>query len=347
MRREELSKPIVPVAYAHLMVETAAQHQVGADELLARSGVNPALLDDPTGRLSVLQVGGLFVNAIDLSGEPGLGYDVGLHSRLTTHGLMGYGLMSSPTLRDAIELGAEFLQLQVPIVRIELLTDGDHAVIEAAETWPLGFARQPVFDFFLVGMARLGPILTDQQLGPDDVELWFEGPEPDYFARYRDRLPTVRFGTGTNQTRFRADYLDRRPEMANPVTVAMVKEQCRTELEQLGLSGDVVGQVRAVLQSARFGTVDLATVADVLAVSSRTLKRRLQEHGTSFQQLADAMRKAEAIRLVATTTMTTEQLAARLGYSDASNFRRAFLTWTGESPRSYRDRGGRPGSDPG
>jgi len=343
MRQEEFKKPIVPVAYVHLIVEVASSHGVNEELLLRRSGVPVELLDDPIARVSILQAGGLLVNAIELSGEQGLGYEVGLRSQLTSHGLTGYGLMSSPTLRDAIELGAEFLRLQVPVVSIELRTDGEYAVIEAVETFPLMFARQAVFDFFLVGLARLAPVLTNHRLGFEAIELWFDFDEPEYFSRFSSRLPPARFGMGANQTRFRAEELDHPHELANPVTVAMVKEQCRTELQQLGLAGDIVGQVRAVILRSHARGADLASVADVLAMSSRTLKRRLQEHGTNFQKITDAIRKSEAVRLVTTTTLTSEQIADRLGYSDASNFRRAFHGWTGTNPRAYRERAARPG----
>src|SRR5689334_25437240 len=105
----------------------------------------------------------------------------------------------------------------------------------------------------------------------------------------------MRFDMGVNQARFPASDLELTPETANHVTVAMVEEQCRRELEQLGLDGDLVVQVQAALRESPDGLPDLETVADRLSMSGRTFKRRLKEHGTSFRQLVESARKAEAV----------------------------------------------------
>ena len=61
---------------------------------------------------------------MEMSGEPALGYEIGLHSSLTSHGLMGYGLISSSTLRQAIALGESFLPLRLPMLSMTLAIDG-------------------------------------------------------------------------------------------------------------------------------------------------------------------------------------------------------------------------------
>ena len=116
----------------------------------------------------------------------------------------------------------------------------------------------------------------------------------------------------------------------------MVEEQCRLELEQLGLGSDLVAQVRAALRDPRDGFPDLETVAERLHMSSRTFKRKLQEHGTGFRELVEAARRAEAIRLLNTTGLSVAQIAGRLGYADASSFSRAFHKWTSTTPGAFR-----------
>jgi AraC-like DNA-binding protein len=146
----------------------------------------------------------------------------------------------------------------------------------------------------------------------------------------------MRFNMGTNQLRFTATWLDLRPDTANPVTAKMVEEQCRRELEQLGLEGDLVARVRAVLRTPQGGYPDLEAVAGLVHMSGRTLRRKLKEHGTSFHQLLEGARRAEGIRLLRTTALSVEQIAERLGYSDPSNFCRAFRKWTAATPNIFR-----------
>jgi len=149
---------------------------------------------------------------------------------------------------------------------------------------------------------------------------------------------------GSNQIRFPASHLTLGPGTANPITAKMVEDQCRRELEELGFAGDFVEQVRALLMSG-VASFNLEAAARALHLSARTLRRRLSEHGTTFQDLVGVIRRAESTRLLRTTSLSLDQLAARLGYSDASNFARAFQKWTGMTPGTFRSRDTRPTDD--
>ena len=336
MKLAEFARPAVPVGYAQLILDVAATHGVAGASLLAAADVPRGLLDDPNGRLTAFQAGSLLVHATELTAEPAIGYEIGLHSSLTSHGLMGYGLISASTVREAIELGERFLPLRLPMVSMTLSVDGATGVIEVAETAPVGSIRQVLIDLFLVGISRMAPTLTERRSRPEDMELWFDSPEPDYYARFQDRLPVMRFEMGVNQARFPASDLDLPLETANHITASMLEEQLGLELEQLGLGSDLVAQVRASLRDPHDGFPDLETVAERLHMSSRTFKRKLQEHGTGFRELVEAVRRAEAIRLLNTTELSVAQIAGRLGYADSSSFTRAFHKWTSTSPGAFR-----------
>lgn len=342
MKLDELDRPAVPVMYALLILDVVRDHGADVGDVLARAGIPPALVDDPAGRLSANQAATLLLSAIRVTGEPGFGYEIGLRSTASSHGIMGYGLLSSPTIRGAIELGVEYLSLLLPMLAMELHEeDGPEgngiASIVVTETVPLRETRRAVFDLFLVGLARLGPVLSEGRASVADVEMWFEDEEPPYFAGFRDRLPRARFNMGSNRIRFPVAHLALGPGTANPFTAKMVEDQCRRELEELGFAGDFVEQVRALLMSGAT-TFNLEAAARALHLSARTLRRRLNEHGTSFQQLVSVIRRAESTRLLRTTAMSLDQLADRLGYSDASNFARAFQKWTGMTPGTFRSR---------
>jgi AraC-like DNA-binding protein len=349
MKVGELDKPAVPVMYALLILDVARDRGADPTEVLARAGIPAGLVGDPAGRLSANQAATLLLSAVRVSGEPSFGYEIGLRSTASSHGIMGYGLLSSSTIREAIELGVEYLRLLLPMMAMELREEdgpeGDRiASIVVTETVPLRDTRRVVFDFFLVGLARLGPVLSENRASIEDVEMWFDDEEPAYFAEYRDRLPTARFGMGSNQIRFPAAHLALGPGTANPVTAKMVEDQCRRELEELGFAGDFVEQVRALLMSGavRF---NLDAAARSLHLSARTLRRRLSDHGTTFQDLVGVIRRAESTRLLRTTSLSLDQLADRLGYSDASNFARAFQKWTGMTPGTFRARDTHPTDD--
>jgi AraC-like DNA-binding protein len=334
-------RPAVPVAYGLLIEEVAQSFGVG-DELLAAAGVPRSDFADPSARLSVRQAGSLLHHARELTGEAGFGYEVGLRSSLTSHGTMGFGLLTSATLREAIELGAAYSRVRLPMLQIRLVVDGPQAGVDVQELLPLGPVRQCLFELFLVGLARMTPVLLTGR-SMHDNELWFEDPEPAYFAGYRDRLPPTRFGTGVNQLRFPAEFLDLPLDTANEPAAREAQQQIAGELDRIGLTDDVVVGVQAVLSAGTAG-YDLASVAQALHLSPRTLRRRLHDRGATFHDLASEARRVEAVRLLRNTVLTVEQIAGQLGYSDPGNFCRAFKRWTGRTPGAFRDQVSASGS---
>jgi len=333
MKLAEFDRPAVPVGYAQLVLDVAATHDVAGPELLAAADIPPAMLEDPNGRLTAWQAGALLLLAMEQSGEPGFGYEIGLRSSLTSHGVMAFGLLTSATLRQAIDLGAEYSAVRLPMLRLQLVVDEDQAGVDVQETMPLGSVRQCLFDLFLVGLARMTPALTGRPV--DSVELWFETEEPEHFRRFRDRLPPVRFGMGANQLRFAAEYLDLPLDTANEVTSRVAQEQIVGELTRIGFGGDVVARVRSLLSAGTVG-YRLTDVAQALLVSPRTLKRRLGDRGVAFHDLVSDVRRTEAIRMLRHSVLTVEQIGAQLGYADPGNFCRAFKRWTGSTPSEMR-----------
>ena len=77
-------------------------------------------------------------------------------------------------------------------------------------------------------------------------------------------------------------------------------------------------------------------MADRLSIHPRALRRRLEAEGTSYRDLLAEVRARLAIEYLRQTAMTNEEIASRLGYSDAANFRHAFARWTGKSPSEFR-----------
>jgi AraC-like DNA-binding protein len=329
---EWFDRPVVPVAYGILIQEVAASFGVGP-ELLDAAGVPRSAFGDPDGRLTALQAGALLLHGLELTREPGLGYEIGLRSSLTSHGVMAFGLLTSATLRQAIELGAEYSAVRLPMLRLQLVVDRDQAGVDVEETMPLGAVRQCLFDLFLVGLARMTPALTGRPV--DSVELWFECEEPTHYKRYRDRLPPVCFGKGVNQLRFAAAYLDLPLDTANEVASRVAQEQIAGELTRIGLADDVVAHVRSVMSAGGVG-YGLSEVAQALLVSPRTLKRRLNDQGVRFHDLVSEVRRAEAVRLLRHSVLTVEQIGTQLGYADPGNFCRAFKRWTGQTPGAFR-----------
>jgi AraC-like DNA-binding protein len=337
MKSADLKRPTVPVVYGLLILELARQHGVSDKALLEGLQVPESCWNEANARLSLLQTSTLLYRLMKLSGNPALGYEIALHSTLTTHGFITYGVMSFNTWRQGMEFGCRFLPLRLPNLRMRLVTDGVCTGLEAAETTPQGAVRQVVFDLFLVGLWRIAQhVLAANGMGSINIELWFDYPQPEYYARYRDRLPPMRFGMGSNQVRFPTMLMDLPLRTASPVTAELVQRQCEQELTVLGLCGDFLSQVREALLLPKGGYCSLEQLAVRLHLSSRTLKRRLREHRVNFQGLLDEVRRQDSLRLLRDSSLRVKEVADRMAYADPANFTRAFRKWTGRTPSAFR-----------
>jgi AraC-like DNA-binding protein len=94
---------------------------------------------------------------------------------------------------------------------------------------------------------------------------------------------------------------------------------------------DVLAEIMSEGESLR-----LEAVAVKLALSKRSLQRRLQEHDTSFQELVDRVRHRSSLELLSKTDLSLDECADRLGFANVTAFRRAFVRWVGAPPGRFR-----------
>ncbi|HEY6561445.1 MAG TPA: AraC family transcriptional regulator [Polyangiaceae bacterium] len=334
MDTEALTRPAVSIAYVVLTIQIAEERGVSREHLLKDVDLSPELLAQPDARIPLLQYGHIISRALRLTGDPGLGLEYGLRATLTVHGHVGFGVMSHGTLREALAFGSKYFSMRTPGFTKRCFADGNQVVIEAREAVQYGPLRQYAFDMLLVGLTHtIRPFVPESAL-----ELWFEGPQPEYFERYRNRLPQTRFDMGVNQLRFPLEYLDRPLGTANPVTVQLLKQHCDRELACLGNEDGLLQRVRVLLANETRGPLDLEATARQLSMSSRTLKRRLRAHGFKFRQLVDEVRRMQSTRLLNETGLSVEEIGRRVGYAAHGNFVRAFRRWTGVTPGAFRTR---------
>ncbi|HMJ12982.1 MAG TPA: AraC family transcriptional regulator [Polyangiaceae bacterium] len=333
MNAEANARPTVSIAYVMLTIQLAEERGVTRERLLNGVGLESELLAQPEARIPLLQYGHIIARALHLTGEPGLGLEYGLRANLTMHGLVGFGVMSHGTLREALSFGKKYFTMRSPGFTCRCFADGAQAVIDTREAVQHGPLRHYAFDMLLVGLTHtIRPFVPEAEL-----ELWFEWPEPDYYVRYRDRLPRTRFDTGANQLRFPVEYLDRPLAVANPVTVEMLKRQCDRELEVTSADDQLLYRVRMLLADTQV-PLDLEETARKLSMSSRTLKRKLRAHGFKFRELLDEVRRTDSMRLLHETRLSVEEIGRRVGYTAHGNFIRAFRRWTGTTPGEFRAR---------
>ncbi|MDI1301760.1 MAG: AraC family transcriptional regulator [bacterium] len=335
MSTVDLHQPAIPITYARQLVELCARWHVAPAELMAETALARLDLSSTEARLSPLEFNLLVARAIRLTGEPALGYHFGLHIKLSAHGFLGYAVMTSATLGEALQLTGKFFTTRSGALRFSHFIEGETAVVQIDSTVDIAPPFAFPYESLLVGFCHAGAYITGES--SLEAEIWIDYPEPAYYAACARLLPCpIRYGKPVNQLRFPAALLQRPLLMADATASQMALEQCERELEALS-SQPLVSRVRALLSDDLSAMPDLETVAGRCCMSARSLKRKLAEHGVSFSELVADIRRDEARVLLAEGRLSIEQIAGRLGYRDPANFTRAFKGWTGETPRQYRD----------
>jgi AraC-like DNA-binding protein len=327
------------VSGVSLLLEFAAEHGVSRSVALRGARVEEPVLADPAGVVPAAAELTVLSNLSSALGErPTLGLELGARYHVTTFGILGYALMSSRTVAEAMRLALRFLDLShiftVPAVTVE---GADVAVELRAVDLPAGLAR------FLVerDVAAIHTVLSELVPGGvafTSVELAFAAPGHDH--RWREQIGVrPRFGAPRTVFRFAAADLSRTLPQANPHSQALAEQMCRDVVARRRGRSGVTEQVRVWIARnlphiAQVG--GMAQAAAHLSMSERTLRRHLVRSGTGYQALLDEVRQALAEEMLDTGVLSVDDVAHRLGYAEASSFIHAFKRWHGETPAQFR-----------
>ena len=325
----------VSAEYLALLLDVLSRRGVPTETLLADTRIEPGCWRDPQARITAQDFEVVATRAMALSGEPWLGWELGASMTLSSHGYLGYAAMSSATLGEALELAVKYFRTRSTLVQLETFTDGDMAVMQINELLALGDLAPLIMESLFSSFHFMGEKLVP---GLDVIgELRFSYPEPDYFARMRPVMPVpVYFDCAYNQMRFPVERMQYPLQFADPRLARMAADQCEQEMASIKLPPPLLGQVRRIILGGGGRFPGVEEVAGELHMSSRTLKRKLQQLGTSYQEVLDGLRKGLAVEYLTQSEKTVDEIAMTLGYSDASNFARAFRRWTARSPSDYR-----------
>jgi AraC-like DNA-binding protein len=323
----------VPIALLLRLVDLVKRWHIPADELLSGVGLSETMLEDPPERLPVATMCAALERARLLTGEPGLGFYLGLQHRVSIYGYLGFAALSASSVREALELAVQFAPVFSTALAIHLRVEDRVASLCVEEHADLGSARDIVLISMLLGLREVGSALTGRSLqGVFELRI----PEPLYYPRFADLAPTWRFGQPINRMQFDAASLDLPIITADRAACRLARKLCERALDELGFDAGLADRVRRLLASDAGGFPSFAQVAARIHLSPRTLKRRLAAQGLSFSALVDRERRERALDLLRSSRLSIEDVAERLDYTAASSFVRAFHRWTGQTPAAYR-----------
>ncbi len=339
MTYDRLSPALMP-ATLHTVAITVARMKmrgIPAASVLKDSGVTEADLKEPSRLVTHAQELVVFGNALALSGDPRLGLEIGAAMHIYSYGMLGYSMLVSSTLGEALACAEAFPLLLGSYFDVRVRVDGDEARITASDYHYRSDLTVMNAEMCLASMWAIVRDVLAAPVNPLAVTLAL--PRPEHASAYPQYLGCEgRFDEAENALVFPEEWLARPLPLAEPVSHHMARDQCaRLSSEWEAASGNpVVARALRLLHAEprRFGTA--AALADALHVSERTLRRKLASAGTSFQDLLDRARQELARDFLSRTRLPVAEIAERLGYSEAASFRAAFKRWTGQRPVDLR-----------
>lgn len=317
--------------------------ELGADPatLLQAAGLAPEALDSPDGRISYAGLCRLLQDGAAATQCPHFGLLAGRMWHLPDLGLLGELVRHSPTVGEA---------LQTLTVYQHLNSEGGLAfLIERGGLVDLGYAMYRPgasgTDQYNEGVLAAAFNFMRELCGPAWVptQVFASHTKPVDMGPYRSLFKSApRFNAEICALRFSADWMAMPVEGADPVRRRQAQAQADADADDLG-RGRLLEQVRRALRLLLLrGMASGDEVARMLSMHRRTLNRRLQAQGTTFQEVLDQIRFEVARQLLA-SDIALDDIAATLGYSGVSPFMRAFRRWSGSTPGHWRRAAARGG----
>jgi AraC-like DNA-binding protein len=322
-----------------LLVRLGAEHGVAPDVCLARTGLRADDLRVVAVEVTAKQELTVIANLVDALGNPpGLGVEAGARYHLTTYGIWGFALFSSPTWRAAIRVGLRNIDLTFAFCRFVSREEDDrmHLVLDTPDIPPQ--LQRFVVERDSAAVQTLQHEVFSAPIPIKAVTYAFPAPATGVARYLRIFGVTPVFDAAENTVELPPELLDVPLPQANEHTTAMAQEQCRALLAKRLVRTGVAAQVRDQLLARLNSPPDLDRIAAALHMSERTLRRRLAEEGVSFRGLLDEIREQLAEELLITGGLSVAEVAERLGYVEVSSFSQAFRRWKGVGPRAYRAR---------
>jgi AraC-like DNA-binding protein len=323
--------------YVRQIADLLADMGVDLGQWLGRAGLSEAVLADMNWIVTYEQFHRLTFEALRMTNEPALGLLVGERLRITSHGMLGFAAMSCATLRQAILLFEDFVQLRFSLISARLEAVDEEARVHFAVTQPLAELEVPVLEAAVLTVKNL---LDHISMGLCQISrASFTYTDPDYGELAQDLFNCeVQYGQSWNGFVLPLEVIDQPLDAADPASFDEAARICQRELEDRDAQASLSASVRRLMLDKQSGFPSLSVTARLFHMTPRTLHRRLKEEGTSYQTILDEERHRLAVQYLQNSKITIQEIAFNLGYTDPANFRRAFKRWENMTPSEYVER---------
>jgi AraC-like DNA-binding protein len=327
------------IAAGNLRVLIAGLTRLGFDvaPLLSAAGLSESDLAGPDAMVACAANDRVFIEANRQRQIPNLMLELAQVTPLGAFPLLDYLVITSDTVGDGLRQLAQYFRLSGSPVTISIEDSGDPVQVRLIAASSAAPAVEFLASLMVLHLRRE----TDGRFAASAVSFQHQPEDPAGFERVLGcpvRTNTVSNGVAIGAAVFRLPMVRR-----DSVLRQVLETQANEILARLPSRAGLAAEVQRVLSTrVAGGDVRIDAVARQLAISGRTLQRRLAAEGVSYQDLLDEARKESAGRHLAESVFAIGEVAYLVGYSEPAPFYRAFKRWYGVTPEAFRQAKRRP-----
>ncbi len=330
-----MSNPSTPAQYVLILIDMMEERGCSREHLLANTSLAATGIDNIGARVRDSDFRQVVANAMALSGDPALGLKLGLRLHLSAHAVLGQAFMTCRDLGQVVDLLLKYYHLLSSGLHLEYEVIDDNCVLSVIAT-PGDINIE--FGFELLYGAFINTVRGMLNMPDLGVRMELPYPKPHYADIYYAVLgQDIHFNCLRGRIIFEKDWLATELPSSNPALRRLYEAECARLLTDLASEDSIAERTLKLLRKLEGQYPQMPQVANMLNMSPRTYRRRLDDEGHSFQKLLDLVRAEHATRYLQNTRLPLSTIAYMIGFSDASNFRRAFIKWTGVSPSQVRN----------
>jgi AraC-like DNA-binding protein len=312
---------------------TLVAYQVDARTVLERAGIGRSR--DPDARITVDQARAFWREAIRTTQDPCVGFALGQAILPTNLHAVGYAILASHTLLDGLDRLARYDRMLTTGLDLRIDADTDPVELSIFEVQLHTMPQEGIDAAFCV-VLNLCRAVTDRAFKPLSVAMTRSQP-PCAPALAEFFGCAIAYDAPRNVMTFARADVNRVLPRQNPAVARANDSVVRDYLARFD-HDDILLRVRLELMDLLpRGTPTRAQVAHSLHLSERTLQRRLAAEGCTFRELLADTRRELALSYINQSRHSVLEIGFLLGFTDPSNFARAFRAWTGKSPTDYRE----------
>jgi AraC-like DNA-binding protein len=322
----------------HPLISWLKEQGIDHQPFLKRAGVPLEALSQPEYTITPGQEIGFIQDVYQSQQFPELGLIMGPRYHLSSYGMLGLAAMTSGDLFHCYKVVFDNIVLTWTYFKVSLYTEKERAYLQMDPIRDLGGSVQYMIERDLSAAWFIANEALDKELPLLSVE--FKHPETSYRKKYEEIFHCpVGFNAQYNRFGFETRWLEEPLAKSEPETSRIFAAQCEEIASSLTKEFSFTEHIRHLLLNSTQESPSLETIATRLNTTSRTVQRKLVAEKTSFQELVDDVRVNVSTEYLLTTKQSIEDIAERVGYSDAAAFSNAFKRWTGTSPSAYRKQG--------